>query len=267
MFNEPRQVLAMIKPGDRVLDVGGAGKIFPRANVVVDILKYDRRKPGAPADMPEAFSKDDWYVGDICSTAVWSHFKNKEFDFVICSHTLEDIRDPIYVCSQMIRVGKAGYIETPSRFRECAKANPNDLVSGWDHHRWIVDVVDGKLIFTPKLSWAHLFDYIGDHNRQHVHDFLNQFTAVQWVGSFDYCERMTKGVGLESENLFFFYENYPYSDPPSPVQQVEHVTHTGQTFVRSGEFRLPIEEVFHVDAILERHLQRVACIRDSVRAT
>jgi hypothetical protein len=44
---------------------------------------------------------------------------------VICSHTLEDIRDPLWVCSEMIRIGKAGYIELPRGLQKPVEAmNP-----------------------------------------------------------------------------------------------------------------------------------------------
>ena len=42
------------------------------------------------------------------------------FDFAICSHTLEDVCDPVWVCEELARVAKAGYIEVPSRLEEQA---------------------------------------------------------------------------------------------------------------------------------------------------
>jgi hypothetical protein len=112
MFNRIENVLHLIEPSARVLDVGGAAEVFPRANVVIDILPYESRQR-SHLDMPEQFLCEDWYVGDICFPEIWSHFRDKEFDFVVCSHVLEDVRDPIFVCSQIQRVAKAGYIETP----------------------------------------------------------------------------------------------------------------------------------------------------------
>ena len=96
MINDINKILAWIKPGDRVLDIGGATETFPRANAVIDILPYEARRHGPPLEMPEQFTRDDWYVGDLCYPAVWENFADKEFDFVVCSHTLEDIRDPIF---------------------------------------------------------------------------------------------------------------------------------------------------------------------------
>ncbi len=255
MFNKAENVLALIQPYDRVLDIGGAFEVFPRANAVIDIVSYEERRPGQIVDMPEHFSKDDWYIGDICTPVVWQNFKDKEFDFVICSHVLEDIRDPVFVCAQMIRVGKQGYIEFPSRFRECGKAGPNEI-AGWDHHRWIIDVNDGTLVFTAKMPWAQMFDFLGDVRREHLYNYFSQFTAIHWVGSFDYTERMPKGTVIESENLYYFYDHYPY-DAPNPFHQITHVIHKGRTFEWPTDYRLPIEIEFTREQIVDRHDRRM----------
>jgi hypothetical protein len=178
-------VLKLIQNGDRVLDIGGALEVFPRANVVLDVLPYESRKAGALREIPEQFTSNGWYTGDICTPQIWDNFNEKEFDFVICSHVFEDVRDPIFVCSQLILVGKAGYSECPPRFRECAKGKSTDPVSGWEHHRWILDIEDRTLIFTPKLHWANQFDYLGNERRYYLADFYLNFTAVHWIGSFD----------------------------------------------------------------------------------
>src|SRR5260370_17414930 len=45
-------------------------------------------------------------------------YPDKHFDFSFCAGTLEDVRDPIGACHELMRVSRAGYIETPSRLRE-----------------------------------------------------------------------------------------------------------------------------------------------------
>lgn len=240
MFGSAKDVLERIGPEDRVLDLGGAVEVFPRADVVIDAQPWEARSPGQLAGEPERFTRDSWIVGDVCSPEVWSRFPDKSFDFILCSHLLEDVRDPVFICAQMIRVGRAGYIECPSRFRECARAQANDVHAGWNHHRWIVDVEGDRLVFTPKGHWVDLFDYLGEERRPRLHEHRHGFVAVHWTGSFDYVERAAKGPVKEAENLFHFYERYPYEDP-RPFHEIAEVPHRGTTFEWIDGFQLPVE--------------------------
>lgn len=257
MFNDPQAVLALIDPGERVLDVGGAAEVFPRADVVVDLAPYASRKPGRlSAAMPERFGPGDWHVGDICAPEVWRAFRDKEFDFVVCSHTLEDVRDPIFVCAQLVRVAKAGYIEVPSRFRECAKWRYGELGMGFEHHRWIVDVEDGTVAFSAKQDWMGQFDFLGEDRRHYLDAGPPHFTAVHWTGSFDYVERMSKGIPVDCEGIFDFYDHYDYGRR-DPLHVVRDVPHRGRTLLEGHEYRLGIETRRTTAEILEAHERRL----------
>jgi hypothetical protein len=214
--------------------------------------------PGPLKDMPEQFTKKDWYIGDICAPEIWRNFQDKEFDFVICSHVLEDIRDPIYTCSQLVRVAKSGYIEVPSRFRECAKLNPSDPTAGWDHHRWIVDVENDTVAFTFKNPWINLFDYVA--NQRHLlNSDMDCFTRVHWIGSFDFVEKNQKGAPLETENLFLFYENFQ-NNRGKPLHTIQNVPFRGKTFKWVSEFTLPIQQSFTDEQVLERHAKHLSSV-------
>lgn len=256
MINDVKNVLQWIQPGDSVLDVGGGEQVFPRANAVIDLVPYSTRKHTSQTqEMAEAFTEKDWYVGDICSDEVWKHFSDKSFDFIVCSHTLEDIRDPIFVCKQLIRIGKAGYIEVPSRFREGVKGSPSSIVSGWEHHRWIIDVLEnGTITFTMKHPFINHFDFLGEARRQHAFNFFFQFTGVHWVGSFNFIERGQKGSPLETENMSYFYDHFDYNHP-TPIYEINNVPFSGKTFEWTHD--LPIEKELSIDKIVERHNKRL----------
>jgi hypothetical protein len=81
-------------------------------------------------------------------------FADNFFDFVICSQTLEDLRDPIWVCEEVRRVGKAGYIELPSRLEEQTWGIHGRWV-GWSHHHWLADVSDDHIDFVFKHHIIH----------------------------------------------------------------------------------------------------------------
>jgi hypothetical protein len=211
------KLIERISPSDRVLDLGGWERVFPRANVVADLSPYATRK--IVSEIPEQFTEKDWIVADFCSPAFWNTIPDKAFDFIIISHTLEDIRDPLYVCSQMIRCGKAGYIEAPSKFRECAKRSATDTFSGYSHHRWIISPNEDEsgLLFKAKLGWAHAGDYLGEERRHFLRSFHHGFSGYFWRGSFSYVEHFAKGPVLESNDLEFFYRTFDYRNPRSII--------------------------------------------------
>lgn len=123
-----------------VLDVGSGGSPSPFADVLADKyfggsahrcgrgLKIDRRP---------------LVLTDGCRLP----FRDKEFDFVICSHVLEHIPEPRPFLEELGRVGKAGYIETPSVIFE--RLIPYDI------HCLEVSVGAEGLVIAKKPRSAH----------------------------------------------------------------------------------------------------------------
>jgi hypothetical protein len=145
----------------RVLDVGGWHDPFNLATHVIDINPYLTR--GAPLDPQNAarFSAATWQETDICC-APWA-YSDKFFDFAFCSHTLEDVRDPLVVLQELSRVARAGYVETPSRVREIfckerfagmKRLRGRPLEVGFYHHRWFVEADGAGLRFLAKTAFA-----------------------------------------------------------------------------------------------------------------
>jgi hypothetical protein len=147
-------------PGDVVLDIGGWADPFPRADWVMDAMPYAtrglyEREGWVEARDPESqrFDESRGIQRDICDRQPFP-FADGELDFVICSQTLEDIRDPLWVCQEMQRIGQAGYIEVPSRLEEQSYGVHGDCV-GWPHHRWLIDVSETGLDFVSKPHDLH----------------------------------------------------------------------------------------------------------------
>lgn len=158
-----KAVLDRIDPGDVVLDIGGWARPFNRANFVIDQGPYETRGMwyrenfglGAQGGPVERFSRDTWITRDICDREPYP-FADKSIDFVICSHTLEDVRDPIWVCAEMNRIAKRGYIEVPSRLAESILSSFGSMVGG-AHHRWLIDIdrESSKVTFLMKSHLIH----------------------------------------------------------------------------------------------------------------
>lgn len=149
-----------IRPTDLVLDVGGGIKPLSRADYVLDFLSWKDRyavEPWLNEVWPTPyFSEQTWIQCDLCARAPWP-FKDKQFDFVSCKGTLEDLRDPIGVCQEMMRVGKAGYFETPTRVIESLPGTERSRYCGYSHHHWLVEAVEGGVRFIYKHAQMHAY--------------------------------------------------------------------------------------------------------------
>ncbi len=156
------KVLERIGPDDRVLDVGGWARCFNRADTVIDKFSYetrgqaynDRLGIGPQGGSEERFSRERWICRDLCDREPWP-FPDRWFDYCTCSHTLEDLRDPLWVCSEIQRVAKAGYIECPSLAFELTRGREACVPVGLSHHLWLVEVEDQTITFLPKLHNLH----------------------------------------------------------------------------------------------------------------
>ncbi len=184
------QRIARGLPDDAVvLDIGAWARPFTRADWVMDLAPYETRGMlGRDGEGDERFSERTWIRRDICDREPYP-FADRELDFVICSHTLEDIRDPIWVCSEMQRIAKAGYIEVPSRLEEQTYGFQGDLV-GWPHHRWLIDVADRRIEFRFKSERLRV---PGNHFPGEFWVRLSEEERVQalwWEGEFEFAERI-----------------------------------------------------------------------------
>jgi hypothetical protein len=202
----------------QVLDVGGWAVPFPRADWVLDLGSYETRGEwgrDGPADQ-ERFSADTWVRRDICDREPWP-FADDQFDFAICSHTLEDVRDPVWVCSELARVARAGYVEVPSRLEEQCWGFQGPWV-GWGHHHWLIDI-DAERAEIDFVFKHHVLHATGpDHFAAGFHATLSDDQKVQslwWEGSFGARERIFDSAeALHGYLRDFVAAHGPPAQPP-----------------------------------------------------
>lgn len=127
-----------IQPGWKVLDVGSGNDPFPAATHLADLTVNDDRLGRAGASFKQLQGRPVYE----CNIEAMP-FSDKEFDFVFCSHVLEHVGDPEKACRELMRVGKRGYIETPTPgkdlFFDYAKVS---------NHKWSVERIGDRLVFT-----------------------------------------------------------------------------------------------------------------------
>jgi hypothetical protein len=212
-------ILSRLRPDDVVLDVGGWACPFNRANIVLDAEPFETRgyykKLGLPASQggpTEHFTKASWIQRDLCAHDAWP-LADKSVDFAICSHTLEDLRDPLWVSGELIRVAKRGYVEVPSRVAEQSRGWESERIAGLSHHRWLIDIEDNRMSFLMKYHLLHTdwrFSFPSSFLRNLPED--RQVQWMFWSDGFDYFERTIHGSDAQAAELERFVRAIrPYS--------------------------------------------------------
>lgn len=164
--------------GLKIIDIGGANSFaHGYLDAVVDI-----RQPQAAAN--------HYFVGDVCDTDVWDdifkHVKNHgKWDYAICTHTLEDLTNPVFAAKRISMIAKAGVCITPSKYREFARFQDTGA-RGFMHHFWIFDVLDGVYTCWPKHNFIEHSRYDGISRK--LPD--NEELIIEWEGE----------IGLEQIN-------------------------------------------------------------------
>ena len=191
-----RRILESLPDEAIVLDLGGWADPFARADWVMDLMPYDtrgmyqRRGWKEASHEQERFGRETWIERDLCAREPYP-FDDDAIDFVICSQTLEDVRDPIWICSEMARIAKAGYIEVPSRLEEQSWGVYGQPLVGWPHHHWVIDVEGSHIRFTFKSHAIH-----SSPGHYFPDGFWGSLTegeraqALWWEGSFSSGERI-----------------------------------------------------------------------------
>jgi hypothetical protein len=133
-------------PNFCVVDVGGAGNPwYPRSNYIVDMNPTEGR---------------DIICGDINNSSTWETIRSINPDFIICTHVLEDIRNPFYVMDEIQRSSPAGYISFPTKHQELTRQESIFYV-GYCHHRWIYTLAGEQLRVLSKMPitkyWSSAF--------------------------------------------------------------------------------------------------------------
>lgn len=128
-----------ITGADKVLDIGSGGYPFPLATHLADYYN-DKTTHRFEKLVKDGRPFVNCNIEDL-------PFKDKEFDFVYCSHLLEHVDNPSKACRELMRVAKRGYIETPTRATDVLF----NFIALKDHHKWYTQIINKTIIF---MEWT-----------------------------------------------------------------------------------------------------------------
>lgn len=175
-----------MRGAEKVLDIGSGAYPFPSATHLADLYlngtshrSEPLRKTGLPLQ--------------ICDIECLP-YSNKAFDFVYCSHVLEHVNDPSKACEELMRVGKKGYIETPTRLSDVMF----NYIRLKDHHLWHVSCLGGTLVF---MEWE-------DRERRDTQ--INDFYLMAKSKYKNAFQELFHGHRDLFVNMMLWEERFPY---------------------------------------------------------
>jgi len=127
------------------LDIGSGHSPNSRADILLDNdISEDSHRSGKAIVI---LKEREFILGD----ANFLPFADKSIDYISASHIAEHVDDPVIFCNELMRVGKAGYLETPSWAFETLVGEPK--------HKWKLIRNKGTLIFKRKSN--HILSELG----------------------------------------------------------------------------------------------------------
>ena len=161
-----------IKPTDRVLEIGSGNRPRKRSDVLCDKFIEDNTERSGGDNV--VIDARPFVVADVLALP----FKDKSFDYVITSHILEHVDDPYKFISELSRVAKAGYIETPSEISE--------KMFGWSFHKWIVRFEGDTIVMRARTGNSPFGDYF---HGMYAHDLnFAEFVDSHFEDFYVQCE-------------------------------------------------------------------------------
>lgn len=169
-----------IPPDALVLDIGSGGWPFKRADHLAD--KY----PDKTTHRAETMVRDERPFFEVDLEHL--PFDDKAYDFVFCSHVLEHMDNPGKALRELMRIGKRGYIEVPTRLSD-VMLNFTRLP---DHHRWHGLLLGKILVLIEWNDWErrelgnYFFDALQSDYSNQFQDFFEQnrdlfYVSLTWA--------------------------------------------------------------------------------------
>lgn len=146
-----------LKPGMKILDVGGGHKPHPMSTHVADFLDHEEQRHFKPLN----FSGREFLNGNVCETL--GRFPDGFFDFCWSNHTFEHIADLPRALDEIGRTCKRGFAAFPASDLEFITAKPHfghvnllRVIGGAIH---IAKRPPGTVISEMAILWERLWHH------------------------------------------------------------------------------------------------------------
>lgn len=214
-----------MRSADKILDIGGSMK--QHQGIKIDSL-VDISRPEEVSYTPGKLLAKHFVRLDITKEKL--PFSNKEFDFCLCTHTLEDLTNPELAINEMARVAKRGYIATPSFGSDLVFSHLDFTdwltgarrVPGVAHHKWLfykkgkkVRIVakNYPILYTPRyqiVGWSgeEEFEYYWEGKIEY--EILDDTSPHKLIEEYDRFikmdrDKIKKGIALIFLDNPYFY--------------------------------------------------------------
>lgn len=188
-----------ISTTDLVLEIGPGATPHPRSDIFLE-KKYDSEEEliaqSGHVGLLQTDKKIVYYNGDVFP------FEDKKFDYVICSHVLEHVINPEVFISEIIRVGKKGYLEFPTIYYEYLYNFP-------EHHNFLLYKEETVKWLSKEESSLNEFDGIQTFNRETLkrgyNTLIKENESIFFQG-FEWFDTIQIAKASKIEELFFSEE-------------------------------------------------------------
>lgn len=139
-----------------LLDIGGGISPFVGATHIVDLLPFDAERLssnawGGDGRPVTGWRREQYSQLDLGHNLRWP-FDDQSIELGLCSHTIEDLPDPIPALNEIARICRTVLIICPSRLLEHTLHLVRPSYCGFRHHTWMVEASANELRLTRKSA-------------------------------------------------------------------------------------------------------------------
>jgi hypothetical protein len=178
-----------------LLDIGATHNPFNQEYLTHTFDIIDSPREGVHAFLGNMNRYEDWqqlldYVDE-----------HGKFTFCNCTHTLEDLANPMLAIEMMPRIAEQGFLAMPSKYNELQRRE--GPFRGTMHHRWIWNNENGRLIAYPKIPIIDSMTFYP--NEIEIERNAEVELRMFWISDIDFAIVNNDYLGPTAEAIYNIY--------------------------------------------------------------